>query len=123
MEKRILVIDDEPDIVELLADELRFEGFSARECYSGNSAIEILSSNERFDIAISDYKMPNGNGRVVLDYIKSMDKMIRPIFYFVSGQADISHEEALKEGVKRFFYKPFDIDDLIRTLKRDLDIK
>lgn len=116
MPKRVLIIDDEPDILELIADELRFEGFDTMVASSGNEAVEILK-NYSFDAVVSDFKMPDGNGRVVLDFVKSIVLSERPLFYFVSGQADMSFEDALKEGVHHFFYKPFDIEELIASLK------
>ena len=59
--------------------------------------------------------MPNGNGMDLLKHVNTMAN--RPIFYFVSGQADISIEEGLKLGAKRFFAKPFDIDELMTEVK------
>ena len=119
MAKRVLVIDDEPDILELLAEELEFEGFSTVQASSGNEALEILET-QSFDAIISDFKMPNGNGEVVLDFVKSDSYKESPVFYFVSGQADMSFQDALKEGVNKFFYKPFDLDELLAALKADL---
>lgn len=117
MAKKILIIDDEPDILELVSDELKYEGFEVMVASSGNEAVEILKQHQ-FEAVVSDFKMPNGNGRVVLDFVKSIEASIRPLFYFVSGQADMSFEDALKEGVHHFFYKPFDIEELIASLKK-----
>lgn len=117
MAKRILIVDDEPDILELISEELKFEGFYTAVASSGNEAVDILRNNQ-FDAVISDFKMPNGNGRVVLEFVQKIPTEQRPIFYFVSGQADITFEDALKEGVYEFFYKPFDIEELITSLKK-----
>ncbi|WP_198295972.1 response regulator [Bacteriovorax sp. Seq25_V] len=119
MKNKILIIDDEPDILELLAEELEYEGFATACAGSGNDAVRILE-NENFDLVISDYKMPNGNGKVVLDYVKSIPESRRPVFFFVSGQADMSFEEALNEGVRKFFYKPFDLEELIVAIKEEI---
>ncbi len=119
LNKKILVIDDEPDITELMEEELVYYGFDVMTAASGNAALRILDdeSNE-FDAIISDFKMPDGNGKVVLDYVNTLE--LRPLFYFVSGQADMSSKEALSKGVTKFFYKPFDIDELIDAIKVDL---
>ncbi len=122
MKNKILVVDDEPDILELLSEELEYEGFATVCAGSGNDAVRVLE-NENFDLVISDYKMPNGNGKVVLDFIKSIPESRKPIFYFVSGQADMSFEEALNEGVRKFFYKPFDLEELVVAIKNDLALK
>ncbi|MFG1493096.1 response regulator [Halobacteriovorax sp. GFR7] len=120
MPYKVLIVDDEPDILELLAEELQFEGYETECANSGNSAVKLINSGQTFDAIISDYKMPDGNGKVVLDCTNSNDSQKEKVFYFVSGQADISLKEAMKEGVTRFFYKPFDLDELLTSLKKDL---
>lgn len=111
----VLIIDDEPDILELMEEEFRYCGYTTLTATSGNEAVQILQKTP-IDIVVSDYKMPNGNGMVVLDYVNKMNTG-RPIFYFVSGQADVSVEDALKAGAKKFFTKPFDLDELIRQIE------
>ncbi len=121
LNKRILVIDDEPDITELMEEELDYYGFDVITAQSGNAALQVLGEAQfHFDAIISDFKMPDGNGKVVLDYVNTLDS--RPLFYFVSGQADMSSKEALNEGVTKFFYKPFDVDELIEAIKIDLNV-
>lgn len=111
----VLIIDDEPDILELMEEEFRYCGYNTLTATSGNEAVQILQKTP-IDIVVSDYKMPNGNGMVVLDYVNKMSQG-RPLFYFVSGQADVSIEDALKAGAKKFFTKPFDLDELIRQIE------
>lgn len=110
----VLIIDDEPDILELMEEEFRYCGYNTLTAMSGNEAVQVLQKSP-VDIVVSDYKMPNGNGMVVLDYVKKMSN--RPDFFFVSGQADVSIEDALKAGAKKFFTKPFDLDELIRQIE------
>ena len=120
MPYRVLIVDDEPDILELLSEELEFEGYETECASSGNIAVGLINSGNSFDAIISDYKMPDGNGKVVLDCTNGNQNQKEKVFYFVSGQADISLKEAMKEGVTRFFYKPFDLDELLSSLKKDL---
>lgn len=110
----VLIIDDEPDILELMEEEFRYCGYNTLTAMSGNEAVQVLQKTP-VDIVVSDYKMPNGNGMVVLDYVNRMSS--RPDFFFVSGQADVSIEDALKAGAKKFFTKPFDLDELIRQIE------
>lgn len=110
----VLIIDDEPDILELMEEEFRYCGYNTLTAMSGNEAVQVLQKSP-VDIVVSDYKMPNGNGMVVLDYVNKMSN--RPDFFFVSGQADVSIEDALKAGAKKFFTKPFDLDELIRQIE------
>jgi DNA-binding NtrC family response regulator len=113
----VLIIDDEPDILELMEEEFKYCGYSTMTAICGNDAIKVLDK-ERIDIIVSDYKMPNGNGMVVLSHVNKMTKP--PIFFFVSGQADVSVEDALRAGARKFFSKPFDLDELIKEIESDI---
>ncbi len=113
----VLIIDDEPDILELMEEEFKYCGYSTMTAICGNDAIKVLDK-ESIDIIVSDYKMPNGNGMVVLSHVNKMTKP--PIFFFVSGQADVSVEDALRAGARKFFSKPFDLDELIKEIERDI---
>jgi len=113
----VLIVDDEPDILELMEEEFKYCGFPTLTAICGNDAIRILEK-EKVDIVVSDYKMPNGNGMVVLAHVNQMESP--PVFFFVSGQADVSVEDALKAGAKRFFSKPFDLDVLIKQIESDV---
>ena len=115
--KKILIVDDEPDIVDLLQEEMDDNGFQTRIALCGNDAIELLRS-ELFHAVISDFKMPNGTGMDVLNFINSMES--RPMFYFISGQADVSAEMAIKAGAQDFFPKPFNLSKLVERINSDL---
>jgi DNA-binding NtrC family response regulator len=116
----VLIVDDEPDILELMEEEFKYCGYSTLTAICGNDAVKILNEKP-VDIVVSDYKMPNGNGMTVLSNVNKMDK--KPHFFFVSGQADVSVEDALSAGARKFFSKPFDLDELIKEIERDLNIK
>ncbi len=115
----VLVIDDEADILELMKDEFLYWGYKTITATCGNDAIKILSS-ERIDLIVSDYKMPNGNGMAVLAHVKAMTGK-QPAFFFISGQANVSTGEALKAGARKFFSKPFGLDDMIKEIEKDLN--
>ena len=111
----VLIIDDEPDILELMEEEFRYCGYQTLIAICGKDANVILDT-KHVDIVVSDYKMPNGNGMSVLAHVNSMAK--KPVFFFVSGQADVSVEDALRAGAKKFFSKPFDLDALIKDIEK-----
>lgn len=115
----VLIVDDEPDILELMEEEFKYCGYSTVTAICGNDAIKILESS-KVDIVVSDYKMPNGNGMAVLSQVNKMDT--KPVFFFVSGQADVSVEDALRAGAKKFFSKPFDLDELIKEIEADIGL-
>jgi len=94
----VLIVDDEPDILELMEEEFKYCGYSTLTAICGNDAVKILNEKP-VDIVVSDYKMPNGNGMTVLSNVNKMDK--KPHFFFVSGQADVSVEDALSAGARK----------------------
>lgn len=113
----VLIVDDEPDILELMEEEFRYCGYKTLTAVCGNDAIAILDT-KHIDIVVSDYKMPNGNGMAVLSHVSNMKQ--KPIFFFVSGQADVSTEDAIRAGARKFFSKPFDLDELIKEIEQDI---
>jgi DNA-binding NtrC family response regulator len=115
----VLIVDDEPDIVELMEEEFKYFGFNTATALCGDDAIKVLD-REKIDLVVSDFKMPNGNGMSVLNHVKKMSKP--PYFYFVSGQADLSVNDALNAGARRFFSKPFDLDGLIKDIETDAKV-
>jgi DNA-binding NtrC family response regulator len=110
----VLIIDDEQDILDLMEEEFRYSGYTTMVANCGRDANKILDE-VKIDIVVSDYKMPNGNGMSVLSHVNTL--AVKPYFFFVSGQADVSVEEALKAGAKKFFTKPFDLEELIRDIE------
>jgi DNA-binding NtrC family response regulator len=111
----VLVVDDEKDILELIEDEFKYQGYDTLTATCGNDAVEILKKNE-VQVVVSDFKMPNGNGMSVLAHVSQMAK--KPFFFFVSGQADVSSDAAIKAGATKFFSKPFDLEELIKEIEQ-----
>lgn len=122
MKSIILVVDDEPDIVELLADQLEVEGYSVFRSYGGHEAIETLKHHPEINSILSDYRMPNGDGRTVLEFVNKIPEESRPKFFFVSAHSIMTEEEALNSGVKKFIHKPFDFSEVLHIFK-ELDSK
>jgi DNA-binding response OmpR family regulator len=118
-EYSILIADDERGIAEMLEEELQEAGFKTRTCFSGNQAIELMQ-NEAFQVIITDVRMPDGSGVDILNYLNTLSKDQRPVLYFVTGQSDISKEEALDQGVNGFITKPFDLMAISDMIKEDL---
>jgi DNA-binding NtrC family response regulator len=113
----VLIVDDEIDILELMEEEFKYCGYNTMIAICGNDAIKILD-NKKIDIVVSDFKMPNGNGMAVLSHVNRMPN--KPFFFFVSGQADVSIEDALRSGARKFFTKPFDLDKLIKEIESNI---
>jgi DNA-binding NtrC family response regulator len=109
-EKKILVLDDEVDILEILNDLLDSEGYKVTTFSNGHDALEKVKV-EKFDLIISDIKMPVMNG---VDFFKKCKEFNNyKNFIFITGYAELSKDEALKLGATNFYMKPLDLDYLI----------
>jgi two-component system, NtrC family, sensor kinase len=121
---KILLIDDEPDIVRVLGISLKADGYEVIPALSGAEGLEAFAEN-RPEIVITDIKMPGMDGIEVLEKIKDLDPNTEVII--ITGHGDIDNTiEALKYGASDFINKPVRDDALSIALKRakeKLDIK
>ncbi len=113
--KKLLIVDDEPDLREMISFEFDLLGVNVLEASSGNEAIEVLNSNSDVDAIISDIRMPNGDGLSLLKHVAKNTN--RSPFIFISGFADLSAEEAFFHGAQSIFSKPFDLQNLVDEVK------
>jgi two-component system, NtrC family, response regulator PilR len=113
---RILVVDDERSMRELLAIVLRREGYEVLLAENGKTAIALLE-RESVDILISDIKMPDISGVEVLRAAKRIDKDILGIMITAFASTE-SAVEAMRLGACDYLSKPFDVD-LLRMKVRE----
>jgi DNA-binding NtrC family response regulator len=112
--KKILIVDDEEVIIDFLSYEFNHCGFQVHTANSGNLAISILK-NSKVDIVLSDVRMKDGNGYDLLAYVNS--NKLKVAFYFMSADLNISKDDFQKHQIEGFFAKPFNIEDMLNTLK------
>lgn len=111
----VLVIDDEVGIREMLSYELGQEGFDVTCASSGMAAIEMLKSR-RFDVAVSDFKMPGMTGAETVAALKAIDPDLEVIV--ATGYATTENAlECMKSGAYDLIEKPYDVEDLKRLLE------
>jgi DNA-binding NtrC family response regulator len=113
----VLIVDDDIDVLSYMAEEFNNHGYHVRLASSGNEAIEILKK-ESIDSVISDFRMRNGNGLTILNFVNSMKE--RPVFFFVSAQSDLSIEDCIKLGAHQYFSKPFNVKKLVYEVEKEL---
>ncbi len=77
---------------------------------------KVVQENQ-INVVISDVRMPEGNGVELLERINEMPESSRPLIFFITGQADISKEEALERGVQDYFPKPFNLIELMSRVE------
>jgi len=116
---RILVVDDERSMRELMAIVLRREGYDVLLAENGRSAIELLQ-REPVDLLISDIKMPDVSGVEVLRAAKAVDKDILGIMItaFASTETAV---EAMRLGACDYLSKPFDVDLLKMKVREKIE--
>lgn len=115
--KKILVVDDEPDIVSTLLESLEALGYYARGTNNGREALEALSY-EAYDLVITDIRMPEKNGIDLLNDIKKQYPNI-PVVIITGYTLAYPPEQAKREGANGYIAKPFrinQIDDLLAKL-------
>src|SRR5262245_21742909 len=116
---RILVVDDERSMRELLAIVLRREGYEVLLADSGQSAISMLE-REAVDLLISDIKMPDVSGVEVLRAAKRIDQDILGIMITAFASTDTA-VEAMRLGACDYLSKPFDIDLLKMKVREKIE--
>jgi response regulator RpfG family c-di-GMP phosphodiesterase len=116
---RILVVDDERVIREILSDFLGLEGYVVRTVEDGMQALEELQKRS-YNLVISDLKMPKMNG---LDLIEKITELGIPVLTVImTGFGTVETAiEAMKHGAYDYILKPFKVEEVIHIVKRGLD--
>lgn len=110
--KNVLVLDDEIDLAEVVANSLKENGYLTNYCNSVDDALGFLKTNQ-CDLIISDIRMPEKDGLEFFNTIKADLKSKNIAFVFMTGHSDrISIQSAYDMGVDEFVSKPFDLEDL-----------
>jgi putative nucleotidyltransferase with HDIG domain len=117
----ILVVDDDIRICSLLTTKLNNSGFIARSCTSGEAALELLAQ-EAFDAIISDMNMPGMSGTDLLQSTRQLAP--HTAFLMATGVSDVAvGVAAMKQGAADYILKPFQMDAVLLSLRRALDMK
>ncbi|MSS71732.1 MAG: response regulator [Candidatus Latescibacteria bacterium] len=118
--KRILILDDEPGILELLDSCLRSFGFETLPTSLWTEAVELLTHHPP-DLVLLDLQMPTVQGDTVLEFIQQLGSPIPVII--VSAYLDEQRVESLRRlGARRFVSKPFQINALIAAIRETLGL-
>lgn len=111
MNEHVLVVDDDPLIVNLFSEMLEHAGYQVEGVLSGEEAVERLHT-ARFDILLADVKMPGMDGLEVLRQAKSLDPEIAAVIITGHGTLDVAIK-AIQFGAEGFVLKPTEIGDLL----------
>lgn len=117
--KKLLVIDDEPAIREGVRRILESESFAVETYGSGQAALERIKQ-ERFDLVITDLKMPGISGMDVLKSIKDIHPDLPVVF--ITGYSSVDNAvEVMKLGAVDYIAKPFTPEDMLKVIKTALE--
>ena len=114
--ERILVVDDESDISDLLRDVLAADGYVVDAAPDAHTALQLIRENI-YDLAFVDFNLPDMNGIMLHHQIRQLDAELASCTIFMSGllQSDtnLGYYMAQSGG---FLAKPFDIADVLRRV-------
>lgn len=121
--KRILVVDDDEQIVELFLDVLgRDERFDVRSAGTGYDA-GMLTEQFKPHLILLDYMLPDINGNIVCDRVRANPDLVGTKIIIVSGVVKRDEiEELLKGGADDFVKKPFNINELVDRMAELLQV-
>lgn len=113
-EIKILLVDDEKQFVDTLAERLAVRGFSARVAYDGPQALKAVE--EPTDVIVLDLRMPGMDGFEVLRSVKKSNPQVQVIILTGHG-GDAEEQTAYRMGAYNFLKKPMDIDELLNSIR------
>jgi DNA-binding response OmpR family regulator len=117
--KKILVVDDDPNLRRTLADILRGKGYATVVAGTGGEALALLASAD-ISLALLDLQLPDRPGLEVMAHIKTVSPLTEVII--LTGNASMGTAiEAISQGAFFYLLKPYQMDDLLRTIKHAIE--
>ena len=120
MPERILVVDDEPNMLRLLKTILMDK--TGYEVTTTNNPLEVskILQGDRYHVVISDLKMPLVDGMDLIEIIRKIDQTLPIIIITAYGTIETA-EEAVQKGAYDFITKPFRKETILITIRRALE--
>ncbi|HEX6417203.1 MAG TPA: response regulator transcription factor [Acidimicrobiales bacterium] len=114
-EARLLVVDDEPNIVELLATSLRFAGFAVATAMTGADAVRA-AERHRPDLVVLDVMLPDVDGFVVLRRLRESGGHM-PVLFLTARDANDDKVTGLTLGGDDYVTKPFSLEEVVARIR------
>jgi len=111
---RLLLVDDEEDLVVFLAHRLRKRGIEVDVAQSGAEALAL--TDKRFDVAVVDLKMPDMDGITVIERFKEKQPFLEALMLTGHGSHDSAWEAGRLQAF-RYLLKPYDFDELLEIIQ------
>jgi two-component system KDP operon response regulator KdpE len=114
--RKILIVDDEPEILRALTLRLKTAGYDVVVATDGAGAL-MTAINEQPDLVLLDIGLPSGDGHFVADWLRSINKTVHiPILFLSARHTADDVDTARKSGAVGFITKPYDPEELLRRV-------
>lgn len=119
--KKLLLVDDDPNLILLVQDYLEFQGYEVKTAGHGKEALNILENFEP-DMIICDVMMPEMDGYTLIEMIRKDSKMnwIPVLFLSAKGQSE-DRVKGLQKGADVYLIKPFEPEELVAQVESSLN--
>ena len=118
MNEKILIVDDEPDLLELVRDTLEMAGYTVITASDGEEGLKSITEDSP-DLVILDIKMPKIDGMEVLERVRKNPLLNElPVIMLTSLKGEGIIREAKEVGANDYIVKPFNQIDLLNRVKR-----
>ncbi len=119
--KKILIVDDERDIVKALMIRLQRAGYDVVTGFDGAQGV-FMAHKEKPDLIILDIRMPAGNGFSVAQRLKrSIHTFTIPVIFLTGSPEKNAEDKAMALGARFYIKKPYDPEELLDAIKRALE--
>ncbi len=112
---RVLLIEDDQRLADLLATRLRREGYEASPCYSGTDGLELADSGT-FDLAVVDVMLPGIDGVALTSELRARGNGI-PVLMLTARDTVADRVTGLRSGADDYLVKPFAFDELLARIE------
>jgi len=121
MKKKVLLVDDEKEFIQTLAERLEVRDFNVQTAFDGEEALSKIKAQD-FDVVVLDVLMPGKNGIETLREIKSLKPLISVIM--LTGHATVETAiDGMKAGAYDYLMKPTDTNDLVGKITKAYNLK
>jgi DNA-binding NtrC family response regulator len=121
MKIKVLLVDDEKEFIQTLAERLEVRDFSVQTAFGGDEALSKIKEQD-FDVVVLDVLMPGKNGIETLREIKSIKPLVNVIM--LTGHATVETAiDGMKAGAYDYLMKPTDTNDIVIKITKAYSIK
>lgn len=113
---RVLIVDDEPDVLKMLKMVLELEGYETLLASDGQTALRRIELEEP-DLVLLDIMMPVLDGWGVLEKLQKASLRKLPKVIILTAKGERSMERAMELGASRYLSKPFETEDLLASVR------